>query len=52
EEIIRLLFSLRHDRGTTLLLVTHDLDLAERCDRIVRLKNGHIVEERAARAVA
>ncbi len=52
EEIIRLLFSLKRDRGTTLLLVTHDLDLAERCDHIVRLKNGHIVEERAARAVA
>jgi len=52
EDIIRLLFTLKRDRGTTLLLVTHDLELAERCDRIVRLKNGHIVEERAARAVA
>jgi putative ABC transport system ATP-binding protein len=51
-EIIRLLFAMRRDRGTTLLLVTHDLDLAESCDRIVRLKAGHIVEERAARAVA
>jgi putative ABC transport system ATP-binding protein len=51
-EIVRLLFQLKRERGTTLLLVTHDHELAERCDRIVRLKAGHIVEERAARAVA
>lgn len=48
-EIVELLFALKRDRGTTLLLVTHDLDLAERCDRIVRLRSGHIVEERSAR---
>ncbi|MCZ8184195.1 MAG: ABC transporter ATP-binding protein [Beijerinckiaceae bacterium] len=46
-EIVDLLFALKRDRGTTLLLVTHDLGLAERCDRIVRLKAGKIVEERA-----
>jgi putative ABC transport system ATP-binding protein len=51
-EIIDLLFALKRDRGTTLLLVTHDLGLAERCDRIIRLKAGHVVEERAPRAVA
>ncbi|MCZ8185012.1 MAG: ABC transporter ATP-binding protein [Beijerinckiaceae bacterium] len=49
-EIVDLLFSLKRDRGTTLLLVTHDLGLAERCDRIVRLKAGKIVEERAPAA--
>lgn len=49
-EIVELLFALKRDRGTTLLLVTHDLDLAERCDRIVRLRSGHIVEERSAKA--
>ena len=46
--IIELLFRLKAERGTTLLLVTHDLDLAERCDRVIRLREGHIVEERAA----
>ncbi len=51
-DIVDLLFSLKRDRGTTLLLVTHDLGLAERCDRIVRLKAGKIVEERAPRGVA
>ncbi|MCZ8376634.1 MAG: ABC transporter ATP-binding protein [Beijerinckiaceae bacterium] len=49
-EIVDLLFSLKRDRRTTLLLVTHDLGLAERCDRIVRLKAGKIVEERAPAA--
>lgn len=51
-DIIDLLFALKRDRGTTLLLVTHDLGLAERCDRIIRLKAGHVVEERAPRVVA
>lgn len=46
-EIVELLFALKRDRGTTLLLVTHDLGLAERCDRIVRLRSGNIVEERS-----
>jgi len=48
-EIVDLLFALKRDRGTTLLLVTHDLGLARRCDRMVRLRSGHIVEDRAAR---
>lgn len=51
-DIIDLLFALKRDRGTTLLLVTHDLGLAERCDRVIRLRAGHVVEERAAKAGA
>jgi putative ABC transport system ATP-binding protein len=50
QDIISLLFALKKERGTTLLLVTHDNDLAERCDRVVRLRAGQIVEERAAHA--
>jgi iron(III) transport system ATP-binding protein len=50
-DIVDLLFALKRDRGTTLLLVTHDLGLAERCDRIVRLRAGKIVEERSPQAV-
>lgn len=42
--IIDLLFTLKRERGTTLLLVTHDMGLAARCDRMVRLKDGRIVE--------
>ena len=40
--IIDLLFGLRDDHGATLVLVTHSLDLARRCDRIVRLRDGRI----------
>jgi putative ABC transport system ATP-binding protein len=50
KDIVDLLFALKRERGTTLLLVTHDSSLAERCDRVVRLREGHIVEERASRA--
>jgi putative ABC transport system ATP-binding protein len=40
--IIDLLFALKRDRGSTLILVTHDLELARRCDRVVRLRSGQI----------
>jgi putative ABC transport system ATP-binding protein len=40
--IIDLLFSLRQTAGTTLLLVTHDPDLARRCGRIVEIRDGTI----------
>ena len=40
--VMELLFSLRARYGTTLLLITHDLTLAARCDRQVRLADGRI----------
>ena len=40
--IIDLLFSLNADFGTTLVLVTHDLRLAERCDRSIQISSGMI----------
>lgn len=43
--MIELVFGLNRERGTTLVLVTHDLDLAQRCQRIIRLKNGSVVNE-------
>ena len=51
-QIIDLLFAGHEQRGTTLVLVTHDPALAVRCDRIVRLRSGRIetVRERAAAA--
>jgi putative ABC transport system ATP-binding protein len=42
-QIIDLLFKLRKDKGTSLLLVTHDRSLAARCDRIAEVRDGRIV---------
>jgi putative ABC transport system ATP-binding protein len=42
-EIIRLLFELNREYGTTLVMVTHDESLAARCGRVVRLAAGRIV---------
>ncbi|HXF90283.1 MAG TPA: ABC transporter ATP-binding protein [Xanthobacteraceae bacterium] len=47
QQIIDLLFSGHRERGTTLVLVTHDAALAARCDRIVRLRSGRIDSETA-----
>ncbi|WP_299873703.1 ABC transporter ATP-binding protein [uncultured Sulfitobacter sp.] len=43
EAIMDLLFALRDAHGSTLVLVTHDPTLAERCDRVVRLADGKLV---------
>ena len=50
EQIAQLLFSKQRERGTTLVLVTHDPSLAARCDEQVRVRAGEIVadEERVA----
>lgn len=42
ESIIELLFEVNREQGTTLILVTHDMSLARRCQRIVRLHNGQL----------
>ncbi len=43
-----LVFGLNRERGTTLVLVTHDLELAKRCQRIIRLRGGAVVSDSAA----
>lgn len=43
EKVMSLLFELNAASGTTLILVTHDLRLAERCQRVIRLDNGKVV---------
>lgn len=49
EKVIDLMFDLQRRQGATLLLITHDVALARRCDRIVRLADGRVIaEERAA----
>jgi putative ABC transport system ATP-binding protein len=45
-QVIDLLFAGHVERGTTLILVTHDTALAQRCDRIVRLRSGRIESAR------
>jgi len=45
EKIADLLFSMNQQYGTTLILVTHDPQLAARCDRRLRLVNGVLQEE-------
>ena len=42
EEIIALMFELNREKGTTLLLVTHDEHLAARCPRRLRLVTGRL----------
>jgi putative ABC transport system ATP-binding protein len=44
--IIDLLFGLNEKRKTTLVLITHDVTLAERCGRQVHMRDGVIVEDR------
>ena len=41
-QVIDLLFAGHVERGSTLVLVTHDSALARRCDRIVRLRSGRV----------
>lgn len=41
--MVELIFELNRETGTTLVLVTHDLDLARRCHRHLRLKSGSVV---------
>ncbi|HSC58743.1 MAG TPA: ABC transporter ATP-binding protein [Gemmatimonadales bacterium] len=46
--IIELLTGWNRDFGTTLVLVTHDPDLAARAGRVIRLADGHLVPDQAA----
>jgi putative ABC transport system ATP-binding protein len=50
-EVMELLFVLKERSGATLLLITHDVALAKRCDRTVTMTDGRIVGEGAKRRV-
>ena len=42
EKVIELMFSLREQQGSAVVLVTHDNSLAQRCDRTLRMGNGRL----------
>lgn len=48
DAIVDLLFGLRVKYGSTLILVTHALDLAARCDRIIQLRDGEVMTAHGA----
>jgi putative ABC transport system ATP-binding protein len=43
--IEKLIFDLNKEKGTTLVLVTHDLELAAKTQRIIHIKGGKIQED-------
>lgn len=43
--MVDLIFGLNLEKGTTLVLVTHDLELARKCQRILRLKSGAVISD-------
>lgn len=45
DKITKLIFDLNREAGTTLILVTHDLELASRTQRIIRLKGGEVISD-------
>jgi putative ABC transport system ATP-binding protein len=48
DRVVELLFDLNQEAGTTLVIVTHDMNLARRCDRLMRLKGGRILKTETA----
>jgi len=43
--MVELVFGLNQEKGTTLVLVTHNLDLARRCQRLLRLRGGRVIAD-------
>ena len=43
EKIVKLLFDLNQEKGTTLVMVTHDMEIASKTQRIIRIKGGALV---------
>jgi putative ABC transport system ATP-binding protein len=51
EKVVKLLFDLNKEAGTTLVVVTHDLELAAKTQRIIRIKGGKIISDTPALSV-
>ena len=45
EEVMQLLFRLNKEKGTTMLVVTHDPEIASRCGRVLHMEDGRIVKD-------
>jgi putative ABC transport system ATP-binding protein len=45
EAVVELLFDRLAETGATLILITHDAGLAEKCDRVIEMKDGHIIRD-------
>jgi putative ABC transport system ATP-binding protein len=48
EELMALLLRLREDQGLTIMLATHDPEVAIRCDRVIRLRDGAVIDDSEA----
>lgn len=48
QKVMQLLFDLQQEHGTTLILVTHDAALAERCHNTVQMADGRLIDRGAA----
>ena len=48
DKVIKLLFELNKEAGTTLVIVSHDMELARKNEHIIRLKSGRIIAEPSA----
>jgi len=44
QDVIQLLFTLRDDQDATLIIATHNPDLAQQCDHVINLQDGHLLE--------
>ena len=47
EKVVKLIFDLNQEAGTTLVLVTHDMELAAKTGRIIRIKGGRLIADEA-----
>ena len=45
EEVMRILKGL-HKQGHTVIIVTHDMEVAEHCERVIEIRDGHIINDR------
>jgi putative ABC transport system ATP-binding protein len=52
QAMVELIFGLNHEKQTTLVLVTHDLELARKCQRVIRLKSGAVISDESTPAGA
>ena len=49
EEVMRILKGL-HKEGHTVIIVTHDMEVAEHCERVIEIRDGHIINDRKGEA--